>query len=111
MGGGADDGRILRHVFDHGGVGADFGVFADGDGSQNLRAGYVEEKGFFYPPDPGDKSATIGGNVSTNAGGMRAVKYGVTRDYVRGPQTPIMCPWWWSRTAAANAPLTFTPVS
>lgn len=39
MGGGADDGRILRHVFDHGGVGADFGVFADGDGSQNLRAG------------------------------------------------------------------------
>ncbi|GKH46660.1 FAD-binding oxidoreductase [Anaerotruncus massiliensis (ex Togo et al. 2019)] len=45
---------------------------------------YVEEKGFFYPPDPGEKSATIGGNVSTNAGGMRAVKYGVTRDYVRG---------------------------
>lgn len=44
----------------------------------------VEEKGFFYPPDPGEKSATIGGNVMTNAGGMRAVKYGVTRDYVRG---------------------------
>ena len=37
----------------------------------------------FYPPDPGEKSATIGGNISTNAGGMRAVKYGVTRDYVR----------------------------
>lgn len=37
-----------------------------------------------YPPDPGEKSATIGGNISTNAGGMRAVKYGVTRDYVRG---------------------------
>ena len=35
-------------------------------------------------PDPGEKSATIGGNISTNAGGMRAVKYGVTRDYVRG---------------------------
>ncbi|MDD4000718.1 MAG: FAD-linked oxidase C-terminal domain-containing protein, partial [Bacilli bacterium] len=32
----------------------------------------------------GEKSATIGGNISTNAGGMRAVKYGVTRDYVRG---------------------------
>jgi glycolate oxidase len=47
-------------------------------------AAYVEEKGFFYPPDPGEKSATIGGNISTNAGGMRAVKYGVTRDYVRG---------------------------
>ena len=45
---------------------------------------YVEEKGFFYPPDPGEKTATIGGNISTNAGGMRAVKYGVTRDYVRG---------------------------
>ncbi|MFR1109940.1 MAG: FAD-binding oxidoreductase [Anaerotruncus colihominis] len=46
-------------------------------------AAYVEERGFFYPPDPGEKSATIGGNISTNAGGMRAVKYGVTRDYVR----------------------------
>ena len=45
---------------------------------------YVEEKGFFYPPDPGEKTATIGRNISTNAGGMRAVKYGVTRDYVRG---------------------------
>lgn len=41
------------------------------------------KKEFFYPPDPGEKSATIGGNISTNAGGMRAVKYGVTRDYVR----------------------------
>ncbi|WP_312692049.1 FAD-binding oxidoreductase [Caproiciproducens sp.] len=47
-------------------------------------AAYVEERGFFYPPDPGEKSATIGGNISTNAGGMRAVKYGVTRDFVRG---------------------------
>ena len=47
-------------------------------------ADFVEGKGFFYPPDPGEKSATIGGNISTNAGGMRAVKYGVTRDYVRG---------------------------
>ena len=45
---------------------------------------YVEDHDFFYPPDPGEKSATIGGNISTNAGGMRAVKYGVTRDYVRG---------------------------
>jgi len=45
---------------------------------------YVEENDFLYPPDPGEKSATIGGNISTNAGGMRAVKYGVTRDYVRG---------------------------
>ena len=46
-------------------------------------AKYVEDRGLFYPPDPGEKTATIGGNISTNAGGMRAVKYGVTRDYVR----------------------------
>jgi glycolate oxidase len=45
---------------------------------------FVEDRGLFYPPDPGEKTATIGGNISTNAGGMRAVKYGVTRDYVRG---------------------------
>ena len=50
---------------------------------QDLQA-YVEERGLFYPPDPGEKAASIGGNISTNAGGMRAVKYGVTRDYVRG---------------------------
>lgn len=45
---------------------------------------FVEENGLFYPPDPGEKESSIGGNISTNAGGMRAVKYGVTRDYVRG---------------------------
>ena len=44
----------------------------------------VESKGLFYPPDPGEKTASIGGNIATNAVGMRAVKYGVTRDYVRG---------------------------
>ena len=43
---------------------------------------YVEKLGYFYAPDPGEKTATIGGNVATNAGGMRAVKYGVTRDWV-----------------------------
>lgn len=46
-------------------------------------AAFAEEHGYLYPPDPGEKSATIGGNISTNAGGMRAVKYGTTRDYVR----------------------------
>ena len=46
-------------------------------------AEYVENNNLFYPPDPGEKSATIGGNISTNAGGMRAVRYGVTRDFVR----------------------------
>ena len=43
---------------------------------------YVEPKGYFYAPDPGEKTATIGGNIATNAGGMRAVKYGTTRDWV-----------------------------
>ena len=48
---------------------------------QDLQA-YVEARGLFYPPDPGEKASSIGGNISTNAGGMRTVKYGVTRDYV-----------------------------
>src|SRR5574344_1235796 len=42
----------------------------------------VEASGYLYAPDPAEKNASIGGNVSTNAGGMRAVKYGVTRNYV-----------------------------
>jgi glycolate oxidase len=42
-------------------------------------------RGLFYPPDPASwKFSTIGGNVAENAGGMRAVKYGVTRNYVMG---------------------------
>ena len=44
----------------------------------------VEERGLYYPLYPGETSATIGGNVATNAGGMRAVKYGVTRHFVLG---------------------------
>ncbi|WP_027177264.1 FAD-binding oxidoreductase [Maridesulfovibrio hydrothermalis] len=45
----------------------------------------VEKQGLFYPPDPASlKISTLGGNISTCAGGMRAVKYGVTRDYVLG---------------------------
>ncbi len=43
----------------------------------------ASEKGLFYPPDPSSQgSCTIGGNVAENAGGARAVKYGVTKDYV-----------------------------
>lgn len=42
------------------------------------------ERSLLYAPDPGEKSASLGGNVMTNAGGMRAVSYGVTRDYVKG---------------------------
>ncbi len=45
----------------------------------------VEELGLFYPPDPASmKFSTIGGNVAECAGGPRAVKYGVTREYVLG---------------------------
>jgi glycolate oxidase len=44
----------------------------------------VSEEGLYYPLYPGEPSAAIGGNVATNAGGMRAVKYGVTRHYVMG---------------------------
>lgn len=44
---------------------------------------FVESKGLFYPPDPASEhQSTIGGNVSENAGGMRAAKYGITKDYV-----------------------------
>ena len=43
----------------------------------------LERKGLFYPPDPASMNfCTIGGNVAENAGGPRAIKYGVTRDYV-----------------------------
>ncbi len=42
-------------------------------------------QGLFYPPDPGSmKVSTIGGNVAENSGGLRGLKYGVTRDYVLG---------------------------
>lgn len=44
---------------------------------------YAEGLGYFYPPDPASKHSSIGGNVATNAGGLRAVKYGTTRDYVK----------------------------
>jgi len=44
----------------------------------------TSEQGLIYPIFPGESSATLGGNVATNAGGMRAVKYGVTRHHVLG---------------------------
>lgn len=45
----------------------------------------AEPHGLFYPPDPGSmKISTIGGNVANNSGGLRGLKYGVTRDYVMG---------------------------
>jgi glycolate oxidase len=46
--------------------------------------------GLFYPPDPGSmKISTIGGNVAENSGGLRGLKYGVTRDYVMGIQVVL----------------------
>jgi glycolate oxidase len=45
----------------------------------------VEKQGLFYPPDPGSLNVcTIGGNVANNAGGLRGLKYGVTKNYVMG---------------------------
>jgi len=44
----------------------------------------VEDAGLFFPPHPGEESAMIGGLIASNAGGARAVKYGVVRNYVRG---------------------------
>ena len=51
----------------------------------------VEAEGLFYPPDPSSlASCALGGNVAENAGGPRAFKYGVTRDYVRGLEVVTM---------------------
>src|SRR6185503_8862593 len=45
----------------------------------------VERHGLYYPPDPASRAdCSIGGNIATNAGGPRCLKYGVTRDYVLG---------------------------
>ena len=68
--------RILSYDFENFTVTIEPGVLL-----QDL-AEDCQKQGYLYPPDPGEKLATVGGNVSTNAGGMRAVKYGTTRDYV-----------------------------
>ena len=48
-------------------------------------AAAVAQRGLFYPPDPGSQTvSTLGGNVAMNAGGLRGLKYGVTKDYVMG---------------------------
>lgn len=53
----------------------------------SLRA---DAEGLFYPPDPGSgKISTIGGNVAENSGGLRGLKYGVTRDYVMGMEVVL----------------------
>ena len=50
----------------------------------------VERRGLFYPPDPASRAeCSIGGNIATNAGGPRCLKYGTTRDYVLGLQVAL----------------------
>ncbi len=52
----------------------------------------VERKGLYYPPDPASRADSfIGGNIATNAGGPRCLKYGVTRDYVLGLRVVLAC--------------------
>ena len=64
---------------------ADFvAVVEPGVNTQKLQHA-VEKRGLFYPPDPASRADNvIGGNILTNAGGPRCLKYGVTRDYVLG---------------------------
>jgi glycolate oxidase len=51
--------------------------------------GKVEEEGLFFPPHPGDESAQVGGLVACNAGGSRAVKYGIMRNYIKGMEAVL----------------------
>jgi glycolate oxidase subunit GlcD len=50
----------------------------------------VEQRGLYYPPDPASRAdCSLGGNIATNAGGPRCLKYGVTRDYVLGLEVAL----------------------
>ncbi len=50
----------------------------------------AQKYGLFYPPDPGSvKTSTIGGNIAENAGGLRGLKYGVTKDYVNAMEVVL----------------------
>ena len=50
----------------------------------------VESLGLFYPPDPGSSAiSTLGGNVAENAGGLRGLKYGVTKNYILGMEVVL----------------------
>lgn len=57
--------------------------------TQQLQA-EAEQHGLYYPPDPASRAdCSIGGNIATNAGGPRCLKYGVTRDYVLGVEVAL----------------------
>ena len=69
---------------------ADFvAVVQPGVNTQTLQE-TIERRGLFYPPDPASRADNfIGGNIATNAGGPRCLKYGVTRDYVLGLEVAL----------------------
>lgn len=50
---------------------------------------HVEKDGLFFPPHPGDETATVGGVIATNAGGSRAVKYGTVRNFIRSLEVAL----------------------
>jgi glycolate oxidase len=69
---------------------ADFVALVEPGVNTQRLADEVEKRGLFYPPDPASKKENaIGGNIATNAGGPRCLKYGVTRDYVLGLQVVL----------------------
>ncbi len=64
---------------------ANLTLMADAGVTTQRIAQAADAAGLFYPPDPGSmKISTIGGNIAHNSGGLRGLKYGVTRDYVMG---------------------------
>jgi glycolate oxidase len=69
---------------------ADFVAVVQAGANTKTLQDRVEKRRLFYPPDPASrKETTIGGNIVTNAGGPRCLKYGVTRDYVLGVQVVL----------------------
>jgi glycolate oxidase len=69
---------------------ANLTVLAESGATTQQIADAAASIGLFYPPDPGSmKISTIGGNVAENSGGLRGLKYGVTRNYVMGMEVVL----------------------
>ena len=65
-------------------------IFAEAGAITQRIAETADAVGLLYPPDPGSmKISTIGGNVAENSGGLRGLKYGITRDYVMGMEVVL----------------------
>ncbi|RYD61957.1 MAG: FAD-binding protein, partial [Verrucomicrobiaceae bacterium] len=65
-------------------------IFAEAGAVTQQIAEAVDTVGLLYPPDPGSmRISTIGGNVAENSGGLRGLKYGITRDYVMGMEVVL----------------------